>query len=181
MTSNESEDMKRSWESEQEKRSKRIDERNARLDAAVPTRICPVCKAGPTLESRRWVVYGTSREPKAMCRSCWLQDRSQVSAAKAATTPLASALIMGVQRTFVVSASALRNARSRAGLSQQDMAEECNWSRAKQRSIEEQDSVLSEGEVRELVALLLSNGVRVWDIDLERVGIAGAGPSPNAR
>lgn len=167
--------MKKSWESDAEKRANRINERNIKIEAAVPTRMCPSCKRGPILESRRWVVYGTP--VRAICRSCWLTDKAQTSAAKIAHVPLDKPLIAAIKRSYVISPEAIRSARERVGLSQQDLAEECNWSRARQRTIETEQTVLSEGEVRELIAALLSSGAKVWDSDMERVGIHGAGPS----
>lgn len=164
--------MKKTWESEEEKRAARIDERNLRLDRAVPSRICPSCRRGPILESRSWVVYGATAAPMASCRSCWMKDKAQAAAAKVARLPLDKALIVAVQRTFVVSPVAVRSARERVNLSQQDMADECGWTRARQRAIETDETVLTEGELRELVAVLLSAGAKVWDSDLERVGIA---------
>lgn len=169
--------MKKTWESEEEKRANRIVERNIRLEKASPTRVCPGCKRGPILESRRWVVYGPANAPRAMCRSCWLNDKSQTAAAKLAHVPLEKALVVDIKRSFLLSPEAVRSARERVGLSQQDLADECNWSRARQRVLETTQTLVTEGEMRELIAALISAGAKVWDQDMERVGIHGSGPS----
>lgn len=120
------------------KSQKYTKEKSDVLDKLAPKRLCPVCKAGPLLKSKQWVV--NKRKTKVICRSCYHSDN--LTTKVSAELPV---IFQPYEMRFKIDGRALCQARVNLGWPMKRFADVVGWSCTYQRKLERGD-VVSVGE-----------------------------------